>query len=116
VAALRGLTDILQAQRGALFPFIPVFFGLGIGIFFVLRVEPSVPALWLAAAVALACFAAARVIRGTAGALILTAAGLTALGLAHAGWRAHAVAAPVLEWRYYGPVEGRVMAVSQRMV
>ncbi|MEZ5913184.1 MAG: ComEC/Rec2 family competence protein [Paracoccaceae bacterium] len=35
------------------------------------------------------------------------------LGFVAAGYRAHSVAAPVLGFRYYGPVEGRVVAVDR---
>jgi competence protein ComEC len=38
---------------------------------------------------------------------------LLAAGLALAGARAHWVAAPVLDFRYYGPVEGRVVAIDR---
>ena len=38
---------------------------------------------------------------------------LIALGFVLAGWRAHAVAGPVLDWRYYGPVEGRIVGMDR---
>jgi competence protein ComEC len=34
-------------------------------------------------------------------------------GFAVAGLRAHVVAEPVLGWRYYGPVEGRIVAMDR---
>jgi competence protein ComEC len=38
---------------------------------------------------------------------------LVAAGFCIAGFRAHRVADPVLGWRYYGPVEGRVVALDR---
>ncbi len=44
---------------------------------------------------------------------ILWALALLAAGFTIAGLRAHLVAGPVLSWRYYGPVEGRVVAIDR---
>ncbi|MWD30278.1 DUF4131 domain-containing protein, partial [Aquicoccus sp. SCR17] len=41
------------------------------------------------------------------------AAALVALGLALAGARTHQVAGPVLEGRYYGPIQGRIVAIDR---
>jgi competence protein ComEC len=38
---------------------------------------------------------------------------LCAIGFAAAGLRAHQVAGPVLDFRYYGPVEGRVVGIDR---
>ena len=38
---------------------------------------------------------------------------LIALGLLVAALRAHSVSAPVLGYRYYGPVEGRIIAIDR---
>jgi competence protein ComEC len=102
----------LAAARGRLFPFAPVFIALGIGLYFALPVEPR-RADWglvLGAGLTLAALSA----RGPEAARPLAlAAALVALGLGVAGWRAHSVAAPVLDWRYYGPVEGRIVAIDR---
>jgi len=102
----------LATARGHLFPFVPIFLSLGIGAYFALPAEPDA-AVWAAiAAVALALTALA--LRGPEACRPLAlAAALVAFGLAVAGWRAHAVAAPVLDWRYYGPVEGRIVNVDR---
>ncbi|MWD30161.1 hypothetical protein E0K89_022055, partial [Aquicoccus sp. SCR17] len=42
---IAGARAALQAQRGQLFPFVPVFLGLGIGVYFCLRTEPPVRVL-----------------------------------------------------------------------
>ncbi|MEL6296874.1 MAG: DUF4131 domain-containing protein, partial [Pseudomonadota bacterium] len=38
---------------------------------------------------------------------------MIALGFVLAAARAHSVAGPVLDWRYYGPVEGRVVGIDR---
>ncbi len=45
--------------------------------------------------------------------LVLTIVGLVALGLVLAALRAHLVAAPVLPFRYYGPIEGRIVDIDR---
>ncbi len=102
----------LANARGQLFPFVPVFLALGIGAYFALPVEPDA-LLW--SAIAAAGFAlVALAVRGPeAWRPLALAAALVALGLAVAGWRAQSVASPVLDWRYYGPVEGRIIAVDR---
>ncbi|MEM9550264.1 MAG: ComEC/Rec2 family competence protein, partial [Pseudomonadota bacterium] len=44
---------------------------------------------------------------------LAVALALVAVGAALAGWRAHHVAAPVLDFRYYGPVEGRIVGLDR---
>ena len=106
-----GITDLLQAQRGHLFPWVPVFLGAGIGSYFCLKSEPGIAvfAALATAAVLLACCA----VRRRPLAFLYWAPALAAAGLCLAGARAHWVAAPVLDFRYYGPVEGRVVAVDR---
>lgn len=113
MARVRDLIpNMLLAQRGTLFPFVPVCLGIGIGIYFALRVEPLV---WI-----LACLALAGVgllvwhLRSqSALAPLICAVAMVALGLALAGVRANLVAGPVIDWRYYGPVTGRVVDIDR---
>ncbi len=101
------------AEPPSLLPWAPVAMGLGICIFFSVRFEPPLWALWLGFGVAFT--GAALVWLGRIpwnwrpfvwGAVLL------ALGFAIAGFRAHSVAAPVLSQRYYGPIEGRIVAID----
>lgn len=111
--AVYWLAMCLQAQRGALFPWTPVCLGIGIALYFAQAREPSTTVLWTAAAGAgLLLFLAWRA-PGTARAIQMAALALCAGGFALGGWRAHDVAAPVLGWRYYGPVEGRVVELDR---
>lgn len=90
----------------------PLGLGCGVGVYFALRVEPGVPVL--AAAVAVIVVAVLVWRRGP-GFLHLpaTLVLMAALGLLAASWRAHSVAAPVLPFNYYGPVEGRIIGIDR---
>ncbi|ETW14201.1 competence protein ComE-like protein [Roseivivax marinus] len=102
----------LSQQEGHLFPWVPVCLATGIGLYFGLRVEPPVwalAALGLAGAVGLVL---ARFARGRPR-IGLTALTLVTAGTALAGARAHLVAGPVLDFRYYGPMEGRVVGIDR---
>ena len=101
----------LDAQRGDLFPWAPVFFGLGIGIFFALRFEPGQMVWTLVLGSLCAAFVAAW--RMPAIRLVIAAFVLALAGFSIAGLRAHSVAEPVLGFRYYGPIEGRIVAIDR---
>ncbi|MFN3955793.1 MAG: ComEC/Rec2 family competence protein [Pararhodobacter sp.] len=104
--------DALAGARGHLFPFVPVFLGLGIGLYFALPAEPGARQWFGLAAGALVALGLA--LRGPERwQPVALALALVVAGVMMAGWRAHSVAAPVLGWRYYGPVEGRVVAVDR---
>ncbi|WP_240722729.1 ComEC/Rec2 family competence protein [Poseidonocella sp. HB161398] len=109
------LTDALIApQRGHLFPWVPVMLALGIGGYFALPAEPG-PA-GLAAAAALAVLGAAASLRAPEGiAPLVLGLALVAAGGALAAWRTQSVAAPVLSFRYYGPVEGRILEIDRSL-
>lgn len=108
---LSRLEGTLDAQRGDLFPWAPVFFGFGIGIFFALRFEPDRTTWLLVATLALcAGILAWRIISARLG---VTALLLVLAGFSIAGLRAHSVAEPVLGFRYYGPIEGRIVAIDR---
>ncbi|MCB2128074.1 MAG: ComEC/Rec2 family competence protein [Rhodobacteraceae bacterium] len=93
-------------------PWAPVFLSLGIGGYFALPVEPGGKALALAVALAIGLGAVALrgpdLLRVPALGLFLIAAGL----LLGAG-RARMVEEPVLGFRYYGPIEGRIVAIDR---
>ena len=107
-----ALHQTLLAQRGHLLGWVPVCLAIGIGIYFSLRSEPSVLALVALAALAAGLLFAARPLP-EAVAPFPAAVALILAGLVLAGVRAHWVAGPVLDWRYYGPVEGRVIALDR---
>lgn len=102
----------LLSARGTLFPWIAVLIGCAVGLWFTLRTEPGPGSYTLAVVLGLSGLAAA--LRGPELTRPL-AIGLIALsvGWIAAGVRAHAVAAPMLEFRYFGPVEGRIVHIDR---
>jgi competence protein ComEC len=106
---LSELPTALLRRRGALLPFAPVFFGIGIGGYFALSSEPL---WWPWAMLAGLCMLAAWRMAPGWGA-VLIALGMALAGLSWASVRAQSVAAPVLEGRYYGPIEGRIVAIDR---
>lgn len=111
-----AISERLERLRGRLILFAPVCLGLGIGLYFLMRAEPSV-AGW-------AMTAAGAVVAGGLGAWIgrgrwpglglpFLALATVCVGLLLIGARTAYVAAPVLDFRYYGPVEGRVVVIDR---
>ncbi|MCC5971371.1 MAG: ComEC/Rec2 family competence protein [Pararhodobacter sp.] len=111
-AALMWPLAALGAARGHLFPFVPVLLALGIGIYFSLPQEPLLR-LWAGAAIASTALGLLGLTGPEPVRLPAMAMALVLAGLLVAGWRAHSVAAPVLGWRYYGPIEGRIVGVDR---
>ncbi len=110
--ALQRPLTALAAARGRLFPWIAVLIGCAVAGWFALDHEPG-PGSY-AAAVLLALGGLASAWRGPDLARPL-AIGLVALsaGWIAAGVRAHLVQAPMLDFRYYGPVEGRIVGIDR---
>lgn len=107
-----GLGQALGGQRGHLFPWVPVMFGAGIWVYFLLPVEPGRAGLLAALALALASAALVRPL-GAVWGIVALALALAAGGFALAAARTAVVAAPVLEGRYYGAIEGRIVEVDR---
>ena len=104
-----AILDALEAARGQLFVWVPVFIAIGIALWFALPFEP---ALLLYLAVAGLGICAALVPLGALRPLAMALA-CVALGFGAAGLRAHQVAAPMLDFRYYGPVQGRIVEIDR---
>ncbi|MEP1614328.1 MAG: ComEC/Rec2 family competence protein [Roseobacter sp.] len=102
----------LLQQRGFLFEWIPVFLAIGIGTYFSLRFEPDATFYWACGGgMALLCLLARRM--GEAFIPIIVAIILVIAGFFIAAYRAHDVSGPVIGWRYYGPIEGRVVNLDR---
>lgn len=111
--------------RAGLLPWVPFWMSLGIGGWFALPDEPGAGFYAALAAVGVFCIAAMARISRQAGLgrigwlwadrlrLAAFAVLLVVTGAGLAGWRSHLVAAPVLGFRYYGPVEGRVVDIDR---
>lgn len=107
-----GPLEWLLAARGQLFVWVPVFIGLGVGIWFILPFEPV---LWhYGVVLALFAVSASGTILGPdlIRPLFLILCCVMAGGIA-AGIRAHLVAGPMIEFQYYGPVTGRVVEIDR---
>jgi competence protein ComEC len=102
----------LQAARGQLFPWVAVLIGCGVWLWFEWPQEPGRGGYLLAGLVL--ALGAGLGLKGPelARPLAIAAAAL-AVGWLAAGVRAHHVAGPMLEFRYYGPVEGRVVRIDR---
>ncbi|WP_420863250.1 ComEC/Rec2 family competence protein [Algirhabdus cladophorae] len=102
----------LDSQRGHLFGWVPVFLAIGIGSYFMLPEEPDQQALnW--GGFTLFCLALCIWRLPAAYRPLLVAVALVAAGVLLAAFRANVVAAPTLDWRYYGAVEGRVVGIDR---
>lgn len=108
---MRILDQLLQVQRGHLLAWGPVFLGLGIGVYFALPVEPG--AATYASVAGLGVLCAVPALRPQAIGLLARAALLVVVGFNVAGVRAHLLEAPVLSYRYYGPVEGQLVHIDR---
>ncbi len=112
MALRQDLIAAWMAQRGYLFPWVPVSLAIGIGLYFALPVEPGLPACFGAAGLALGAAILAR--RAGAGfGPVAMAVALMAAGLCVAGLRAQALAEPKIGFRYYGPIEGRIVGIDR---
>lgn len=108
----RFMTDQMLAQRGHLVGWIPVCLAIGIGGYFALTFEPG-QAHWIALGIA-GClsFVASRFV-GYAWAPVVVAVTLICLGAGLAKSRTEAVRGPVLDYRYFGPIQGRVVNIDR---
>ena len=106
------LRATLEAQRGHMFCWVPVCLAVGVGLYFSLPQEPTPGALMGCGAAGAGLLAAALMARRGAPRVIVGVA-VALLGLALAGGRAYWVSEPVLGFRYYGPVEGRIVAIDR---
>jgi competence protein ComEC len=112
MGAFAQIESSLLRQRGHLFGWVPVCLALGIGAYFMLRFEPD-KAHYIGVALAGLLFWGIGRISNPAYAPFFYALTIAALGFNIAGFRAHQYDHPKLSWRYYGPVEGRIIAMDK---
>lgn len=99
-------------QRGFLLEWVPVCLAVGVGLYFSLRFEPDAVMLWSAGGAGLMLLLAARRL-GEAFAPFAFGGMLVLVGFLLAAERAHDVSGPILGFRYYGPIEGRVVNLDR---
>ncbi|MBU2982440.1 competence protein ComEC family protein [Lentibacter algarum] len=108
----RALEHILLGQRGHLYPWAPVCFALGIGTYFSLKFEPQLQVFAFMGAVCAVSALLLLLWRSVYAPLVWLLVLVTG-GFLVAGLHAHRVAGPVLEFRYYGAVQGRIIKVDR---
>ncbi len=106
--------DALEAQRGHLFPWVPVGLATGIGGYFALPAEPA-PYEWMALGMLALVSLAGTLWASERQAPLFLLALLVLCGALLAGARAQMVAAPVLDYRFYGAVSGRIVEVDRSL-
>ena len=102
----------LSAELGQGFIFAPVVLGLGILVYFEMPEEPLLVISLLSLLLGFGCAVLLR-LSPFSWRPLFWGITLIAFGFGSAAWRSAAVAAPVLNWRYYGPVEGRVVGLDR---
>lgn len=103
---------LLQEAQGDLFPWNAVFIAIGVAIWFTLPFEPGIW-FYLGATLFGACAALIRLYGPELLHPVALILGCVVAGGLACGLRAHSVAAPMLEFRYYGPVQGRIVAIDR---
>ena len=107
----RPLQGLLTA-KGSLFAWVPIFIGAGIAIWFALPWEPA-RGFYVLLALGLCGVAALRRWAGDLWQPVAVAVACVALGMLACGLRVQLVAAPVLEFRYYGAIQGRIIDIDR---
>ncbi len=107
-----SLIGILDRQRGHLFPWAPVALACGIGTYFSLPREPEFVELLVLIAMALGACLFGLVARAELRPLIAVIA-LFSAGIILGVLRANDVASEKLSYRFYGPIEGRIVAIDR---
>ena len=113
---LARISGRLERLSGRRMLFVPVCLGLGVGTYFQLPVEPTMLAWALVGLGALVLTGLGLYLtRGRRAGLGFLTLGLAlvAVGLLAGGVRNANVRAPVLGFRYYGPVEGRIVKIDR---
>lgn len=106
------IEDALLAQRGHLLGWVPFCLACGIGWYFAIRFEPSWLLIGSLLGMAVVLIAISRVMSpGWATVALALAVMLCGTGIAK--WRTDSIAAPVIGFRYYGPIEGRVVGIDR---
>ncbi|RMF40662.1 MAG: ComEC family competence protein [Alphaproteobacteria bacterium] len=113
--ASRWTGRLLETEQRQFVLWLPVLFGCGIGLYFMLPDEPPVWTAPAGLAAALTLWLGLRR-AGLLGLGVSIALLAVAAGYADALWRAHRVAAPVLERPLEVSVEGRVREITRSSV
>ena len=111
MAAAALLVEAFAVQRERVFLWVPVAFACGIGAYFSLLFEPDFMLLCMVTGAAI--LLAAGVYFTPKFALVLILIIVVLSGFSAATARSYFVAGPVLEWRSYGSVQGRIIHMDK---
>ena len=107
-----AVMEALLAAKGSLFAWVPIAMGVGVAIWFALPWEPG---RWFY----LLCGAGIGVLvlfwrwAGDLWHPLAVAGACVLLGMLACGLRVQMVAAPILEFRYYGSIQGRIVEIDR---
>ena len=108
-----SLINALETQRGRLFLWVPVCLSIGIGLYFHQNNEPLIGRIQILIIVGIVMLCAVLLDRRSACAILIMASVIVLSGFLLASLRAHLVAEPVLPWRYFGNIEGTMVAIDR---
>ena len=106
------VSDALLAQRGGLLCWVPLCLALGIGWYFAQWEEPGAAVFQGFAGMGVLLVVAARFVDVAWRPLVLALV-VALVGAGIAKYRSEAVATPLLTFRYYGAIEGRVVNIDR---
>ena len=109
---LSALRMAIALQRGHLFLFVPVCLAMGIGAYFALPRDPAGVEWALLVAVVAGGATSLRFMAEDI-APFAVAVVLVCTGMLVAGLRVYMVSAPVLSFRFYGAIEGRIVKIDR---
>ncbi len=108
-----SLINAVNTQHGRLFLWVPVCLSIGIGLYFKIKFEPAYGVLQIAGTVSVLLMLIIIWKWSQPSTIVLRGVLLIFIGFLLAVFRTHSVAEPVLGWRYYGPIEGRIVAMDR---
>jgi competence protein ComEC len=113
ISKIRALHLIFQQEQGRLILWLPVLFGVGVGIYFSLPFEPGI--WWLIGGSWFCALVAAIFWRSSFFRILFIALLVVTLGMLRAETRTISVAAPVLQEEiFFRPVEGKITDIQVR--
>ncbi|MBV1868052.1 MAG: ComEC family competence protein [Marinosulfonomonas sp.] len=112
MAPIPAIARGVAAQRGYLLHWLPICLAVGIGGYFSLKQEPDGDVYLVLGAMLFGLVVFAHLVSEDFRPVVAALA-FVVLGALLAGGRAHWVAEPVLSYRYYGPIEGRIITVDR---
>lgn len=102
----------IHNQRNNWFNWSPIAFGIGIGLYFAQPNEPSI-IIYFCLGLFSFCLLGISIVSQNVARVFTIALSIFCLGFIIAGFRAHQLTAPILKYRFYGDIEGRVIAIDK---